>query len=61
MTEAIREFDVHNDNFEILTVDKHLNEADFADLAAELLSEMLVGTWKKGSHAGLPYVKQSPT
>jgi uncharacterized protein (UPF0261 family) len=60
MAEAIREFDIHNDNFEILAVDKHLNETDFANLAAELLAEMLAGNWKKGSHAGLPFVKRSP-
>jgi len=57
MIEAIREFNVHNENFEILAVDKHLNEPDFADLAAELLLEMLRGKWKKGGHASLPYIK----
>ena len=61
MTEATREFGVNNENFEILAVDKHLNEPDFADLAAELLSEMLAGKWRKGRHAGLPYVKQITT
>lgn len=61
MREAVKEFDVHNDNFDILVVDRHLNEPEFADLAAELLAEMLAGYWKKGSHAGLAYVEQCPT
>lgn len=61
MTEAVKEFRVHNDKFDILAVDRHLNEPEFADLAAELLAEMLASHWKKGSHAELAYVEQSPT
>jgi len=44
------------ENLEVILVDKHMNEPDFADLMAELLYEMLNGTWKKGSHTDLPYV-----
>ncbi len=43
-------------NLDVLIVDKHLNEPEFADLMAELLDEMLKGTWRKGSHHDLPYV-----
>ncbi len=43
-------------NLDVLLVDKHLNEPEFADLMAELLEEMLNGTWKKGSHQDLPYI-----
>jgi uncharacterized protein (UPF0261 family) len=53
MRDAFTEFDVHNENFEVLAVDRHLNEAEFADLAAELLAEILEGKWKKGSRAEL--------
>ena len=48
--------DRENPNLEVILVDKHLNEPEFADLMAELLEEMLNGKWKKGSHSGLPYV-----
>lgn len=37
-------------NLDVLLVDCHLNETRFADLMAELLEEMLLGKWKKGSH-----------
>lgn len=43
-------------NLDVLLVDKHLNEPEFADLMSELLEEMLNGTWKKGSHQDLPYI-----
>lgn len=43
-------------NLDVLVVDKHLNEPEFADLMAELLEEMLAGKWKKGSHQDLPYI-----
>lgn len=43
-------------NLDILLVDRHLNEPEFADLMAELLDEMLAGTWKKGSHHHLPEI-----
>ncbi len=43
-------------NLDVIIVDRHLNEPEFADLMAELLEEMLNGKWKKGSHQDLPYV-----
>jgi len=43
-------------NVDILVIDKHLNEPEFADLMAELLEEMLTGRWEKGSHHDLPYI-----
>ena len=48
--------DRNKPNLDVLLVDKHLNEPEFADLMAELLEEMLNGTWKKGSHQDLPYI-----
>jgi len=45
-------------NLDVLIVDRHMNEAPFADLMAELLDEMLSGTWKKGSHHDLPEVSE---
>jgi len=45
-------------NLDVLIVDRHMNEASFADLMAELLDEMLSGTWKKGSHHDLPEVSE---
>ncbi len=55
--EALREV-INRDkpNLDILLVDRHLNEPEFADLMAELLDEMLTGTWKKGSHHDLPEI-----
>lgn len=46
-----------NPRLEVLLVDRHINDEDFARLMAELLSEMLSGAWKKGSHTELPYVQ----
>lgn len=43
-------------NIDVLLVDKHMNEPEFADLMAKLLDEMLSGKWTKGSHQDLPYV-----
>lgn len=48
--------DTNKPNLDVLLVDKHLNEPEFADLMSELLEEMLAGTWKKGSHQDLPYI-----
>ncbi|KUK10961.1 MAG: Uncharacterized protein XD50_0787 [Clostridia bacterium 41_269] len=48
--------DLEKSNVDILIVDKHLNEPEFADLMSELLEEMLTGRWKKGSHHDLSYI-----
>lgn len=37
-------------NLDVLIVDRHMNEPEFADFMAELLDEMLSGRWRKGSH-----------
>lgn len=39
---------------DILIMDRHINEPQFADLMAKLLEEMLLGLWEKGSHRDLP-------
>lgn len=55
--EALRNFiDREKPNLDVLLVDKHLNEPEFADLMAGLLEEMLSGKWRKGSRRDLPYV-----
>lgn len=46
--------DRNKDNIDVILVDKHMNDPEFSDLMAELLEEMLKGTWKKGSHTNLP-------
>lgn len=48
--------DRNKENLDVLIVDRHMNESAFADLMAELLDEMLSGTWKKGSHHSLTEV-----
>ncbi len=57
LVEALREkIDRQKSNLDVLLVDKHMNEPEFADIQAELLDEMLAGKWVKGSHQTLPYV-----
>ncbi len=54
---ALREtIDRNKPNLDVLLVDRHMNEPEFADLMAELLDEMLSGTWKKGSHHDIPRI-----
>jgi uncharacterized protein (UPF0261 family) len=57
LVQALREkIDRTKSNLDVLLVDKHMNEPEFADILAELLDEMLSGKWTKGSHHDLPYV-----
>jgi len=37
-----------NDNLDIITVDMHILDPEFADLANRAMGEMLDGTWRKG-------------
>jgi uncharacterized protein (UPF0261 family) len=46
--------DLDRPNVDLLLVDRHMNEPEFADLMAELLEEMLAGSWRKGSHQADP-------
>jgi uncharacterized protein (UPF0261 family) len=48
--------DFDKPNLDVIVVDRHMNEPQFADLMAELLDEMLAGRWVKGSHHRLPEV-----
>lgn len=48
--------DPNKDNLEVILVDKHMNDPAFADFMAQLLLEMLNGTWTKGNKSDLPYV-----
>lgn len=55
--EALRKvIDSDKPDLDVILVDKHLNEPEFADLMADLLDEMIGGKWTKGSHHNLPYV-----
>ena len=54
---VLREKMPKKENIEVLAVDKHINEKEFADLTSELLTEMLNGRWKKGFGTELPYVE----
>jgi len=54
---ALRDkIDPNKENLEVILVDRHMNEPEFADLLAELLLEMLNGTWVKGNKSGHPDV-----
>ncbi|MCU0505732.1 MAG: Tm-1-like ATP-binding domain-containing protein [Chloroflexi bacterium] len=52
--------DTTKPNVDVLLVDVHMNEPAFADLMAELLEEMLGGTWRKGSHQDGPEIVAFP-
>lgn len=54
-----RELDTSKDNIEILVVDKHLNEPEFALLMANVLNDMLKGQYTKGKYADIEYVVES--
>jgi len=49
--------DLSKPNIELIVVDKHMNEPEFADLMAGILKDMLDGNWKKNSRSNLPYVQ----
>jgi hypothetical protein len=53
--EALRQsIDKNKENLEVILVDRHMNQPEFAVLMAELLTEMLEGRWTKGSHSDRP-------
>ena len=39
--------DLTKPNLEVLIVDQHMNQPEFANLMSSLLIDMLNGTWKK--------------
>ena len=56
--DGMKEFlDLGKPNIELLEVDKHMNEPEFADLMSGLLKDMLDGNWKKNSRSHLSYVR----
>ncbi|MBS5397785.1 MAG: Tm-1-like ATP-binding domain-containing protein [Lachnospiraceae bacterium] len=57
MLEVLKKELPRKNNIEVLAIDKHINEEEFSDVASELLTEMLNGTWKRGSHTNLSYVE----
>ncbi len=46
--------DFEKPHLDVVIVDRHMNEPEFADLMAKLLDDMLSGTWKKGSQGNRP-------
>ena len=57
MLEVLKKELPRKNTIEVLAIDKHINEEEFSDVASELLTEMLNGTWKRGSHTNLSYVE----
>lgn len=49
--------DLSKPNIELLIVDKHMNEPEFADLMSGILKDMLDSNWKKNSRNNLSYVQ----
>ncbi len=43
-------------NLEVLLVDRHMNEPEFADLMSGILADMLAGKWHKGQRAKAPEI-----
>lgn len=54
---VLREKMPSKENIEVLAVDKHINEKEFANLTSNLLTEMLNGSWERGHGTELPYVE----
>ncbi len=52
--------DPTNTNVDVLLVDRHMNEPEFADLMAALLEEMLAGSWRMGSRRDGPEIVAFP-
>ena len=50
----LEKLDLSKPNLELLIVDRHMNEPEFADLMSGILEDMLKGTWHKGSCDELP-------
>jgi uncharacterized protein (UPF0261 family) len=46
--------DFDKPNLDVVLIDRHMNEPEFADLMAEMLVEMLAGNWRKGSRNARP-------
>ncbi|MBE6021462.1 MAG: Tm-1-like ATP-binding domain-containing protein [Firmicutes bacterium] len=49
--------DVSKPNVEVLIVDRHMNEPEFADLLSKILNDMLDGIWEKGQYTGQPGIE----
>lgn len=52
----VSKFDFDAPTLDVLAVDRHMNDPEFADLMAGLLDDMLAGRWTKGSHHDRPDV-----
>jgi uncharacterized protein (UPF0261 family) len=59
LIEALREkINREKSNLDVLLVNMHMNQPEFADILTELLAKMLAGKWTKGSHQDLPCIVQ---
>jgi uncharacterized protein (UPF0261 family) len=45
-----------NDNLDVITVDMHILDPEFAALATRAMGDMLDGTWRKGAYRDFPSV-----
>lgn len=52
----VSRFDFDKPTLDVLAVDRHMNDPEFADLMAGLLDDMLAGRWTKGSRHDRPDV-----
>jgi uncharacterized protein (UPF0261 family) len=52
----VSKFDFDKPTLDVLAVDRHMNDPEFADLMAGLLDDMLAGRWTKGSRHDRPDV-----
>lgn len=50
----LKTIDLDKPNLDVVAVDRHMNDPEFADLMAGLLEEMLAGRWAKGSRHDRP-------
>ena len=56
--EGLKErLDLSKPNIEVLVVDRHMNEPEFADLMSGILLDMLEGRWKKGDRSNQPGIQ----
>jgi hypothetical protein len=56
--EGLKEtLDLDKPNLEVLVVDRHMNEPEFADLLSCILNDMMAGNWVKGARSNSPEIE----
>ncbi|MDL2210240.1 Tm-1-like ATP-binding domain-containing protein [Desulfovibrio sp. OttesenSCG-928-O18] len=59
LDELKKHLDTSKDNIEIVVADLHLNQPEFGRLMAQVLEDMLKGTYKKGKYANLDFIVET--